>query len=109
MASLRLFLELFPYKGGLLCGGRVCAIPNCLSEFGVGHTSFFLGLVPRALACVLEVLMRGAGFLEVYSARGGLLPLRMIDRNLHYLLCLQIFYLTYLVLGGCMVLLTVSV
>ena len=38
----------------------------------------------------LEVYSARGGFLEVYSARGGLLPLRMLDRNLHYLLYLRI-------------------
>ena len=43
---MRLFLEIFPYKGGLLCGGKVCAVPNFSSEFGVGHASLYLDWYP---------------------------------------------------------------
>ena len=42
MACLCLFLEFRPYKGSLLCGGRVCAIFNCSRELFVPHALFYI-------------------------------------------------------------------
>ena len=45
----------------------------------------------------------GCGFFGAYLAHGGLLPLHMLERTLHYLLYLRIVLLTYVLLVGCRV------